>query len=123
MSNSETDSLASVHVEVQSEDEIEVINQSAAANDPPNTIDDLEEQQPIQEIDSDSDMEITVISEPEPSVPKPKPFMRVQPSHRFLQNLSKKSRPINTAVNKRDLADKLKKIASQLTLKNKVMPR
>lgn len=114
-SHSEAGSFESVHVEVEIEeidDEIELIEQNL--NDNP------------QEIESDSDMEIQVISEPEPVVPKPMPYLRVQPSKRFLQNLAKKNKRLRgvnkpTSVNKRDIAEKLKKINRQLSLRNKMM--
>lgn len=119
--NSDTESLPSVHVEIDNEDDIEVVEPNSSINDPPITIDEPEESEIIEAIESDSEMEITVLSEPQPSVPKPKPFVRVQPSSRFLRNLAKKKQATQTNVSKKDIAEKLKNISRHLSLKNKIM--
>lgn len=102
-----------VHIEVKLDDSLSILSE-------------VPREPPI-EIQSDSDsMEIEVLSEPEsePPIPKPMKYMRVQPSKRFLRKLAQKnsdSNRVSSSVNKREIAEKLKKINRQLNMRNRMM--
>lgn len=113
--NETEDSSDTVHVEVvmENDDDVEVIATNAS-NDPPIDIED----------DDDSDMDIQVISEPTPRLPKPLPFIRAQPSKRFLRNLAKKNlRPARQGLNREDIAAKIRKLNGHLALQKSITTR
>ncbi|XP_063695668.1 uncharacterized protein LOC134827065 [Culicoides brevitarsis] len=117
--HNDTDSLDTVHVEVEEngdendDDEIEIILPSSAT------------EPPIEVDDDDSDLELTVIREPDRTVTpqqqsQPLFYVRAQPSSQFLQNLARKRRPGD--VDKADIAAKLQKLNGHLALQQSIAP-